>query len=749
MRPLRPLSCLLAALTTTVPGLAEHPAPAGAEIPPDAPRAHQTIAPGPPPAAPSATPSDPGAPLPPLPAPGSPARRFAPATTPAAPAFNPDPGATQTEAPSADDAPFFVEDPALPAPAEPPAPSLPTGLVERAAFVFTPSPLTSDPADVTPLTADLPSPLPRSDVRANDTIPAGHGHGWPVPGTDAYPLSARGEGYPANSQPVPDRWRDTAFAPWRRYTAGDLNEQPFGHPEPETWHWYRQSLLKGDLPIHGQDWFLALTASTETLYEDRALPLPSGVSASAPGQSDFLGSYDTSVFVQNVALDVLLFQGETVFVPPRQTFKIRLVANYNRATVAAPGLLNPDPGAPSGGNDAPTRRNDAFLAFQEAFYEYHLADLSPNYDFVSVKVGLQSFNSDFRGFIFNDTQLGVRLLGNADNNHLQYNLAVFDLREKDTNSELNTFDARQQVVVVANLYRQDFLAKGYTTQVSLHGNFDHGGGDYYDTNGSIVRPAPIGSPAPHDVDVGYLGWSGDGHLGRLNINHAVYHAFGRDEFNGLAGREVVVSASLAALELSYDRDWIRFKTSALFATGDSNPTDGRATGFDSIVDNTNFVGGPFSYYVRQGFNLAGTAVAAKQRFSVLPDLRTSKTQGQANFVNPGVLLLGVGADLDVTPRLRAFVNANHIDFARPEPIETALFTNEVHTGLGWDLSLGVQWRPLLTDNIVVSAGYAVLLPGRGFEDIYRNTVPSVPGLSRSPEPADQLHSALIAVTLTY
>jgi hypothetical protein len=247
------------------------------------------------------------------------------------------------------------------------------------------------------------------------------------------------------------------------------------------------------------------------------------------------------------------------------------------------------------------------------------------------------------------------LLGNADNNHLQYNLAVFDLREKDTNSELNTFDARQQVVVVANLYRQDFLAKGYTTQVSLHGNFDHGGGDYYDTNGSIVRPAPIGSPAPHDVDVGYLGWSGDGHLGRLNINHAVYHAFGRDEFNGLAGREVVVSASLAALELSYDRDWIRFKTSALFATGDSNPTDGRATGFDSIVDNTNFVGGPFSYYVRQGFNLAGTAVAAKQRFSVLPDLRTSKTRGQANFVNPGVLLLGVGADLDVTPRLRAFL----------------------------------------------------------------------------------------------
>ncbi len=745
---------LLAALALTVPAQASAPsatttAEGTHELPPDAPRAHQRIDPGPPPAAPADTPADPGAPLPPLPDPGAPTRRFEITPIPAAPSFNPDPGATQNPPPPAPATPFFTEDPALPPPPAPPAPRLPTGPLERQTPVVTPSPLTSDPAEVTPLAADYPAPLPRADVRRTEFIPAHHGHGWPAPGSDTYPLAERGEGYPADSRPVPDRWRDASFAPWRRYTSGDLNEQPFGHAEPETWHWYRQSLLKGDLPVFGQDWFLALTASSETIYEDRALPLPSGVSASAPGQSDFLGAYDTTVFVQNIAVDALLFQGETVFVPPRQTVRLRLVANYNRVTVAAPGLLNPDPGAPSGGNDGPTRRNDAFLAVQEAFYEYHLADLSPNYDFVSIKLGLQTFNSDFRGFIFNETQLGVRLLGNADNNHLQYNLAAFDLREKDTNSELNTFDSRHQIVVVANLYRQDFLTKGYTAQVSVHGNFDQAGDEYYDTNGSVVRPAPLGTPVPHDLAVGYLGWTGDGHVGRLNINHALYHAFGNDEFNGLAGREVVISASLAALELSYDRDWIRFKASALFATGDGDPTDGRATGFDSIVDNTNFIGGPFSYFVRQSFNLAGTGVAAKQRFSVLPNLRSSKTQGQANFVNPGILLLGVGADIEVTPRLRAFVNLNHIDFARPEPIEAALLTNEVHTDLGWDLSLGLQWRPLLTDNIIVSAGYAVLLPGRGFEDIYRNTVPAVPGLTRSPEPADNLHSAVLAVTLTY
>ena len=60
-------------------------------------------------------------------------------------------------------------------------------------------------------------------------------------------------------------------------------------------------------------------------------------------------------------------------------------------------------------------------------------------------------------------------------------------------------------------------------------------------------------------------------------------------------------------------------------------------GFDSILDNPFFIGGPFSWYVHQGFNLAGTAVNLKQRDSLIPNLRTSKTEGQSNFVNPGRL----------------------------------------------------------------------------------------------------------------
>ena len=35
-----------------------------------------------------------------------------------------------------------------------------------------------------------------------------------------------------------------------------------------------------------------------------------------------------------------------------------------------------------------------------------------------------------------------------------------------------------------------------------------------------------------------LGWAGDGHLGSWNVSHATYLVFGRDRFNGLAGKSV-------------------------------------------------------------------------------------------------------------------------------------------------------------------------------------------------------------------
>src|SRR5258708_14257235 len=102
-------------------------------------------------------------------------------------------------------------------------------------------------------------------------------------------------------------------------------------------------------------------------------------------------------------------------------------------------------------------RLDAHLGVQEAFVEVKLKDLSHDYDFVSARAGIQSFNSDFRGFIFSDQEPGLRIFGNLRNNRYQYNLAYFAMLEKDTNSVLNRLDYRNQQVMIANPYRQDLL----------------------------------------------------------------------------------------------------------------------------------------------------------------------------------------------------------------------------------------------------------------------------------------------------
>jgi len=609
------------------------------------------------------------------------------------------------------------------------------------------------------------------------------------------------EQLPPGTQGVPDRW-ELDIPVWMRYNEPE-RESPYMYNTPRLWDPYKQSVLKGDVPVLGQDIFLSLTATSFTSYEARDIPTPAGVSTERPNSSEFFGEGDQQEVDQFLSFRLDLFKGETVFQPVTWDLHLEPVYNINYVRVRENGVLSVDPrgsdaqsdnngvftnnsgnGATTGGGDFSnpgglqpgnpgallgpgpgfqylggssdlgsryvTRTKD-FVALQEAFLEFHLADFTDNYDFISLRVGNQPFNSDFRGFVFNDTNLGIRIFGNADSNRWQYNAAAFDMREKDTYSELNTFDSRHEYVFIANVYRQDFLFKGYTAQLSFLTNLDESD-EHYDRTGNLVDPEPIGGPiAPHNVKAYYFGWNGDGHIGRLNLTNSFYEVIGRDDLNGLAGQPVTINAQMGALELSYDQDWIRFKASFFYASGDSNPTDRHATGFDTILDNPNFIGGPFSYYSRQGFIFGDTDVNFKQRDSLVVDLRSSKTEGQSNFVNPGVFIYGVGTDMDLLPNVRLFLNANYIRMVDVEPVNLALHTANTTPKIGWDLSAGVQYRPLLTDNIIISAGLGALIPGDGYRAIYQsNTIP-VPGYNSPPagHVDDFLYSAFAAVTFKY
>lgn len=547
---------------------------------------------------------------------------------------------------------------------------------------------------------------------------------------------------------VRDRWR-IGFPEYDRYgdKGGRGRDVPFRR---NRWFDpYNQSVLKGDYPIFGNDKFMIFSAVSTSGIEIRRTPAPTSVSSNNPDSNNFFGRPESLSFNQTLQLSFEMFKGDSVFRPRDWAIKISptfSIPNYLNAREN--GIVNIDV-------RRGTNRTDLHASLEEAFGEMKLFDVNENYDFVSVRAGIQPFVSDFRGFIYSDNNLGVRFFGGFSNNKSQFNIAYFRQLEKDTNSGLNSLKKfRKQNVYIANFFRQDFLFKGYTIQASLLYNDDRAD-VHYDTNGFLVRPTLVGDARPHSIKAGYVGVNGDGHIGILNLTNSFYFAFGEDDFNPIAGRRTDIRAYMGAIEASIDRDYLRFRASAFYASGDKNPTDDRATGFDAILDDPNFVGGQFSYWNRQGIRLISTEIGLVQPNSLLPSLRSSKIEGQANFVNPGIQIFNAGVDIEVTQNLKAVLNANYLRFDRTESLAYLLFRPKIRHEIGWDFSLGVTYRPLLINNVQFTAGAAYFQPGKGFRDIFtdrtRNCPPIVSNFCSPevPNPSKPQYSLFAQVKLIY
>lgn len=563
----------------------------------------------------------------------------------------------------------------------------------RPGYTEVPCPPTPSAPAATPSPAPSPSMAPRT-VEEGAAPPRQPNAVSPIPRPTP-------KDYPP-SVPIPDRWR----------LVDALGYQ-------DRWYDpYNRNVLKADKPIHlegPEAWFFNLGVVSDTVYELRDVPTPVGVTATVnPRSSDVFGSADQTTLLENLALEFVLYKGNTVFKPPEWEFRFTPVFNFNRVELDELQGVNADP-------RRGTTRNDHHLGIQAAFVDKHLRDVSVRYDFDSLRVGIQPFTSDFRGFLFQDNQLGVRLFGNRDNNRKQYNVAYFRLLEKDTNSGLNDVtDLRKNDVFIVNYYRQDTLALGFTAQATLAYNRNREDHPHYNTNDILERPAALGRQAPRTYDVLYAGINGDGHFGRLNLTGSFYYALGRqDDGNAFVPHEVDISAAFAAAELSMDFDWLRPRLSLLYGSGDQNPFDDRDTGFDAIFENPQFAGADTSYWIRQAVPLiAGGKVALSGRNGVLNSLRASKDEGQSNFTNPGMMLVGLGLDLDVLPTLRASLNANSLYFADTAVIEVARQQAPIDRHIGYDVSVSLTWRPLMSQNIVLRTSYAKLLAGAGFDALY-------------------------------
>jgi hypothetical protein len=531
------------------------------------------------------------------------------------------------------------------------------------------------------------------------------------------------QAFPTDQIPIPDRWRLIE-------SLGLVKENLF---DP-----YHQNTYKGDrpinrakvpwLPIKGDDWFFVANLISDSVYEPRTFPIPVGVQTTEdPDRNDVFGNDFSQVFSQTFIAGFALLKGSTTFAPPTIEYRLTLAYNVNYVDVPERRVLFVEPSRDS-------ERLDHFLGVQEAFVDYHFSQFDTDrFDFISIRAGIQPFQSDFRGFLFNDQQLGVRLFGSRDNNRFQFNLGAFWRLEKDTNSGLNSVvkPLRDDFVFVANAYRQDFLIPALTSQITVVYNMNREADDVeIDENGFPVRPALLGTLRGREYDVVYLGYNADGRIGRVNLTGSFYWALGEDRNSFFTDRPADINAQFAAVEASYDRDWMRFRLSGAYASGDSDPYDDTEGGFDAIFENPVFAGADTSYWIRQTIPFAGggRAISINGRNGLLNSLRSSKEQGQSNFNNPGLLLIGAGADFDLTPQFRLSANANHLWFEDTSNLEALRNEGTIPKEIGLDLSAAAIWRPKANQNLVS-------LPQRWWRATGFRTCLTISGASRNSIPS--------------
>ena len=510
---------------------------------------------------------------------------------------------------------------------------------------------------------------------------------------------------------VPDRWRIVSA---------------LGYPE-RWWDPYNgNNVLKGDRPAFGEDWFFSFNLISDSTFEQRSLPTPVAIATSPnPGTLDVIGRPDQNAFTQNFIFEAVLYKGDTVFRPPDFEFRFIPVFNLTSVSVDEAGVLKADTGA------SLTRR-EGFIGIQGLFIDKHLRNVSDRYDFDSIRVGIQPITADFRGFLFQDSPIGVRLFGTRNNNLWQYNIGWFRRIEKDTNSGLNDItendlsDAiRDDDVFLFNLYRQDFPWLGFTSQaVLVHNRNDETDKNFIDDNGFTTRPAALGIQKNREYEVTYAGVNGDGHIGRWNLSVSAYYAFGEETPATFTDEKSDISAAFAAAEVSRDFDWIRVRGTVIYASGDDDPYDDKSTGFDAIFENPLIAGADSSFWIRQAIPFIGAGrVTLSGQNGILNSLRPNKGQGQSNFTNPGLILAGAGADFDITPNLRASVNVNQLWFDKTEVLEAARNHGDIPKDIGQDLSLSVIYRPFTSQNVILRVSASTLIPGGGYERLFGDDTP--------------------------
>ena len=487
----------------------------------------------------------------------------------------------------------------------------------------------------------------------------------------------------AQSSTNPDIAADVSR--WRLIEPLGIGEKP----RSPLYDPYAPNVMKGDYPLFGDKTFFSLTAVLDNFLDvKRNLDFFSG------GRFRNIPYHEHNILGQLTAVAFFeIFHGDTVFTPKDWAIRVAPIMRFRC------GDLN-----------ATDHGCGEYITLQEAFAEVKLFEIGTTFDATSLRAGIQGFNSDFFGLIYNDVQPGVRIFGEIAKNQYKYNIAYFDRLNKEKLAALNELSKlRDHRVVTASFQWDDFIIPGFNILPNFIWSHDE---------------AP-GVAAGGTLNAYYFGIATNGHIDRFNIASAFYYVTGQTARNTPGAQQKDISAGMAFTQVAYPINWLNPRFAIAYATGDNNPTNKTAHGFDSVFDNTAFGGGQFSYLFGEKIQLG--AITVLRGNSVFPSLRGANATSQ--YVNPGALALNPGIDLTLTPKTLFEANYNYVRFDNTSSL-TGVAGRKVSNEIGHEFNAGVTWKPLLNEQLLIFGGVAVFLPGQGIKDTFGNDDPVYKGIVR-------------------
>lgn len=337
------------------------------------------------------------------------------------------------------------------------------------------------------------------------------------------------------------------------------------------------------------------------------------------------------------------------------------------------------------------------IALEEAWVDIALTKNT------NIRAGIQEYNVDLIGTIYNDNDVGLRLHGTFAED-IQWSIYAAQRFENNLVSDMNVLgDIRDQHILIGNL---QFNIGDTLVKPTLVYNHDREGDHKYGRSGYDEK-----------IDAVYVGSTSYGPMGPFQVLLGMYGAFGIQDKVVLLGsvplEDQDIMAYMGYADIAYPllSGKLTPHLGILYISGDDDITDDDAEGFDSISDKVD-VWGSKGIIIDDRISLPGgvTVVRNNSPYASLRD-----NDDSSNFVNPGVFVTNIGLTFNPLKTLSIDTNASYFWFLEMEVLE-ALFDDEL------DDEIGLEWNMLanytINKNFTVFAACALFYPEKEVEKIF-------------------------------